>query len=178
LMCGDDVQACEALLDPKVRADGVVSVVANLAPRGMRKLVDKGLAGDASATRVLSDSLHPLFGLISVTAQEQEEELPAVGAFEPAGASAVPQRSRNPVPLKEALGQLGLSAVSCRAPLGAMGRAGRRAVADILSELDQRAPDLLTPLSRAFDMNPARPVRRTTGGLRQGAERELAGRLP
>ncbi len=131
LLCGDDPQARDSLLDPNIRAHGVCSVVSNLAPAAMRALVDHARAGEAVDARRVHDDLEALFDLISVTAVETVtvRGVPL----------SVPQRARNPVPLKEACHQLGLDVGVCRGPLDELGPRGRTQVANVITKLERRA---------------------------------------
>lgn len=142
ILCGDDMLLRDALMDPNVRANGGCAVSSNLAPAAMRALVDAGLAGDAVSARELHDALTPLFSMVGVTADEQ---LTVRG--EPL---RVPQRSRNPVPVKAALGMLGVMDSDCRAPLGALGEAGMDLVRDKLRLAHRRDPRIFEPLLRAL----------------------------
>jgi 4-hydroxy-tetrahydrodipicolinate synthase len=143
ILCGDDLLLRDALLDPNVRANGGCVVSSNLAPAAVRALVDACLAGDAIRARELHDALTPLFSMIGVTV---DEDLLVNGET-----LAVPQRSRNPVPIKAALALLGVVEPDCRSPLGALGRSGRAIVQDNLRLAHRRDERTLAPLMRAFD---------------------------
>jgi 4-hydroxy-tetrahydrodipicolinate synthase len=158
LLCGDDCQARDALVDPAIRAHGVCSVTSNLVPAVFRELVNHGRAGEGGKTSLLKESIEPLFDLMSFTTSE----LLDVGG-EP---RAVPQRVRNPVPLKAAMLALGLDLGGCRPPLDALGPNGREKVSRVLSQLKRRpGEDPLEPwLTRLI---PAGEV---------ALERELVGR--
>jgi 4-hydroxy-tetrahydrodipicolinate synthase len=142
ILCGDDAMLRDALIDPHILADGGISVLTNLAPAAMRELHDAGREGRAVRARELHDALLPLFGLVSVTA---EESLPVRGELR-----SVPQRSRNPVPLKTALALLGACDAAVRAPLGPMGPHGSERVAAVLELTSRRHPEFLAPLQRAL----------------------------
>ncbi|MHC4844751.1 MAG: dihydrodipicolinate synthase family protein [Planctomycetota bacterium] len=143
ILCGDDLLLRDALMDPNVRANGGCTVSSNLAPAAVRALVDAGLEGDAIRARELHDALTPLFSMVGVTADEEvivrDESL------------RVPQRSRNPVPVKAALALLGVMEPDCRAPLGPLGVAGMTVVRDNLRLAHRRDKHALEPLARAFD---------------------------
>jgi 4-hydroxy-tetrahydrodipicolinate synthase len=169
VLCGDDGMLRDALLDPHIRADGAIAVTTNLAPAAMRELLDAARAGRAARARELHEALALLFGLNSVTV---EEDLPVRGALR-----AVPQRSRNPVPLKSALAQLGACEAAVRAPLGPMGERGTERVASLLALTARRFPDLLAPLQRvlgagASPLHPLEAARRLAPDAPSG---ELAG---
>lgn len=160
LLCGDDPQARDALVDPSIRAHGVCSVVANLVPALMRRLVDHGLRGEAGPTRRLHEAVEPLFDLVCITASETVQ----VGE----DSLSVPQRARNPVPLKAAFQELGFDLGGCRPPLDQLGPRGRTQVLNVLTRLKRRpGEDPLAPLLERLVSEDAQDNRVD--------ERELAG---
>jgi 4-hydroxy-tetrahydrodipicolinate synthase len=149
LLVGDDGHLRDAMLDPSIRADGACSVASNLVPAAVRSLVDRCRAGEAAAARVLHDRLAGLFGLAAVNCEERV----TVGGR----VLAVPQRSRNPVPLKAALALLGLGEETCRPPLSVLGQNARTHVREVLRAELERQPSLLAPLAERFGLDlPAR----------------------
>ncbi len=159
LLCGDDHHARDALVDPTIRASGACSVVSNLAPGTMVRLVEAGLAREAAEARRLHDLLEPLFGLVSLTAAEKV----VVGGEE----FSVPQRARNPVPLKAAFGELGIDLGGCRPPLGPLGPRGRSDVGLKLAQVRRRpGDDPLAALLEAFveEASPDAEPRRELAG--------------
>lgn len=88
VLSGDDGTACRALL---AGADGVISVVSNLAPRAFRVLCDRARAGDTQAARALDAELLPLFDFTGVES--------------------------NPIPAKALLAELRLCVDALRLPL-------------------------------------------------------------
>jgi len=140
ILCGDDLHLRDAMIDPDIRAQGGCSVAANLAPRTMRALVDACAEGRAVHARELCEVLADLFGLTSLATVETVE----VG-----GRSLdVPQRVRNPVPLKAALEGLGVMSSACRPPLADLGSRGRALVAGMLRRTAERAPGIFDPIVR------------------------------
>ncbi len=155
ILCGDDLMLRDALLDPHIRADGAVASTTNLAPAAMRALYDAARAGRAAAARELHDALSLLFGLASITT---EEDLPVRGERR-----TVPQRSRNPVPLKAALSQLGACDAGVRAPLGPIGARGAERVSSALALTARRYPEWFVPLQQALVAADAAPHVAGTG---------------
>jgi 4-hydroxy-tetrahydrodipicolinate synthase len=145
LLCGDDVLLRDAMTDPHIRAEGGCVSTALLAPAALRALHDACLALDAVRARELHDALTLLYGLQSVTA---EESVTVGGA-----ALLVPQRARDPVPLKTALSMLGLAQPTFRAPLAPLGPNGAARVRTALRLTARRHPALLEPLLRNFDLD-------------------------
>ncbi|AGA91657.1 dihydrodipicolinate synthase [Thioflavicoccus mobilis 8321] len=88
LYSGDDATSCEFLLRG---GDGVISVTANVAPRGMRALCDAALSGDRAGAEALDARLDGLHRKLFVQA--------------------------NPIPVKWAMAALGLAPTGIRLPL-------------------------------------------------------------
>jgi hypothetical protein len=65
----------------------------------------------------------------------------------------VPQRAKNPVPVKAALGLLGVMPDAVRAPLGAIGPNGLARVRSVLRLTLRRHPELLQPLAQGFGLD-------------------------
>ena len=145
ILCADDALLRDAMIDPHIRVDGGSSLLANLAPAGLRALHDAAAALDAVAARGLHDGLLPLFGLASVTAEEPVE----LGGER----QLVPQRARGAVTLKTALAALGVLAPVWRAPLGPMGAAGAARVGAALRAAARSNAALLAPLATAFGLD-------------------------
>jgi len=145
LLCGDDALALDALLDPGIRADGVYSVVANVAPRAVRALVEAGRAARPADARRAHEALQELFAIITITVDERRR---VGGRF-----VNVPARSRNPVPIKAALAMLGLAEQTVRPPLAPLGPAGETRLRETLRRVALGRPELLAPLSRAHGVD-------------------------
>ncbi|MGQ0552955.1 MAG: dihydrodipicolinate synthase family protein [Planctomycetota bacterium] len=142
LLCGDDALLRDAMIDPHIRAHGGCTVTSNLAPTAMRALHDAAAALQAARARELHDSLQPLFELMGVTAEEQ--------ILLRGDVVKVPQRSKNPVPVKAALGLLSVMSGDVRAPLAAMGPASLARVREVLRLVERRQPSPLSALRAAF----------------------------
>jgi 4-hydroxy-tetrahydrodipicolinate synthase len=145
LLVGDDHMLYDALVDPAIRADGSCSFTANIVPSAMSALVMAGREGRVAPARQLHEKLELLFRLVSVTAEEAVEVNDQT--------LAVPQRSRNPLPIKTALGLLGIIDDVCRAPLMGMGPKGIAQVRSALRLTARRASDVLADVAHAFDVD-------------------------
>jgi 4-hydroxy-tetrahydrodipicolinate synthase len=88
LLSGDDATAAEFMLRG---GHGVISVTGNVAPRKMRRLCDAARAGDRAEAERIDSSLRPLHRDLFVES--------------------------NPIPVKWALGQMGLIGPGIRLPL-------------------------------------------------------------
>lgn len=145
LLCGDDQHLRNAMIDPAIRAHGGCSVVSNLVPAAMARLVAVCRDGQAVAARQLQDALAGLFGLVAVTTDELVEL--------DGSPVAVPQRARNPAPLKDLLLQMGVLETGCRPPLARLGLQGQRRVRELLAGLWRVAPEHLQPLGATFGVD-------------------------
>ncbi len=165
LLCGDDHLLRDATLDPNIRADGACSFSANLAPALVGRLADAGASGDAVAARTLHEQLHLLAGLVSVTTDESVDLPVGVPGAVPGAVTGavtgeargeqvdVPQRARNPVPVKTALSLLGLIAEEFRAPLAPMETGGVSRVRSALYLTQRRHPEVLEDLAHHFGID-------------------------
>jgi 4-hydroxy-tetrahydrodipicolinate synthase len=99
LLSGDDV-SCRQLI--AAGAQGVITVTGNVAPRLMRDMVELALAGDLDGARELDDRLAGLHTALFVES--------------------------NPIPVKWALGRLGLIGTGIRLPLVALADMHRETV--------------------------------------------------
>lgn len=99
LLSGDDA-SCRELI--AAGAQGVITVTGNVAPRLMREMVDRALAGDHDGARELDDRLAGLHTALFVES--------------------------NPIPVKWALGRLGLIGTGIRLPLVALADMHRETV--------------------------------------------------
>jgi 4-hydroxy-tetrahydrodipicolinate synthase len=99
LLSGDDA-SCRELI--AAGAQGVITVTGNVAPRLMRDMVELALAGDMDGARELDDRLAGLHTALFVES--------------------------NPIPVKWALGRLGLIGTGIRLPLVALADMHRETV--------------------------------------------------
>lgn len=112
LLSGDDARALTMVTDPQVRADGVVSVIANVAPHLVCRAMEAAEQGELAALERIRPSFDGLARLVSYQIDETSPEGP------------VSVKVRNPVPVKAAFSLLGADVGPCRPPLGRMGPAG------------------------------------------------------
>lgn len=158
LLCGDDGHLLEAVLDGEIRAQGGCSVASNLVPAAVVALLAAARAGQRELAATWNRRISAAYGLVAVSAPE-----PLVLAGQRVD---VPQKVRNPVPLKSALASLGLVGGPCRPPYDEPGPRAAALVRGVLDELRLAQPDLLAParaaLARASVQAPERVARRRT----------------
>ncbi|MGD8368586.1 MAG: 4-hydroxy-tetrahydrodipicolinate synthase [Desulfobacterales bacterium] len=141
ILSGDDAMTFEMMTDPKIGASGVISVVSNVVPGAVVKMVGHLIAGDrAAAEKVLGD-IKPLFGLVTVKNMEQT----------PFGEVEV--RARNPLAIKTLMAILGMPSGPCRRPLGKMSPGGLAKVVEAARAVQARNPDIFRPIAEFFGMD-------------------------
>lgn len=133
LLSGDDGRALAMIADPEIRADGVVSVVSNLAPELVRAGVEAARQGSPLPDGPRA-ALERLGGVVSFETLEQGPDGP------------IPSKSRNPLPIKAAFALLGASLGRCRPPLGRLGPAAFEHLSSTLSAVERSDPDALRPV--------------------------------
>ncbi len=143
VMSGDDNLTHEMMTDPQIRADGVISVISNVAPGGVARMTAAALAGDLAEARRLQDALAPLFDLVTVTV-ENERVLPD-GAK-----TTVRDKFRNPLAIKTMMAGLGMPAGPTRKPLGRMTRNAVERVRGALRQVRRDSPEILQPIADHF----------------------------
>lgn len=148
ILSGDDNLTCQIMLDPRIRAQGVVSVMSNVIPAAVVELVNAARRGDTAGADHLNVALAPLFDIVTVFAPD-ERILPA------AGRQTVKDKFRNPLPIKTLMTGLGLPAGPLRPPLGKMTRAGVEKVRAAVRTVWRDSPWVLEPLAEAYDINVA-----------------------
>ena len=143
IMSGDDNITHEMMTSPAIAADGVISVISNVAPAGVAKMVAAVLKGDLEAAEQLSAALAPLFDLVTVTV-ENERTLPSGEKV------MVKDKFRNPLAIKTLAAGLGMAAGCTRRPLGKMTRAGIAVVRDTARRVWQANPEILQPIESHY----------------------------
>lgn len=138
ILSGDDGMTFEMMTDPQVMASGVISVISNIAPRTVTDMVSKLNNGKIDEARVLKEALDPLFGLVTVTTQEETSH------------GTVACRARNPLGVKTLMSILGMPVGPCRQPLGKMSQNGLQKVLDAAKSVQQNNPEILQPLADYF----------------------------
>jgi 4-hydroxy-tetrahydrodipicolinate synthase len=149
ILSGDDARTTSLIIDPKTRAQGVVSVLSNVFPRTLAASVRSLRAGerlpDSLARRVRA--LAPLLSLVTVETQVETTR------------GLVRVRARNPVPVKTIMNILGMPAGPCRRPLGRLTPAALSHVLDALRRAHGESPALFDEIESAFHVSVAARLR-------------------
>ena len=141
ILSGDDGITLSMLTDSEILAQGVISVVSNIVPGPMVRLVRLHQEGKVAEAEALNAALSPLYGLVTVTTEEDT----------PLG--TVTCRARNPLAIKTLMALLGMPVGTCRPPLGKMSARGLSKVIDMVTTVQTNNPELLAPLAEFFDID-------------------------
>jgi len=146
ILSGDDDITYRIMTDPSIQAQGVISVVSNVAPKAVVDMVRSILSGDLATATAIRNALSPLFGIVTVKA-ESERRLPD-------GTSVMVQdRFRNPLGIKTVMAGLGMPAGPCRQPLGKMTQEGLQAVRNALRSVWRQNPEILLPIGKFYGVD-------------------------
>jgi 4-hydroxy-tetrahydrodipicolinate synthase len=141
ILSGDDAMTFEMMVDPQIKASGVISVASNVAPGAVAGMVQLLLKGNMSEAASLKKKLDPLFNLVTVKTMEKT----------PYG--EVVCRARNPLAYKVLMSILGMPSGMCRPPLGKMTKHGVEKVLEAARSVQRNAPEILEPLSEYFKVD-------------------------
>jgi 4-hydroxy-tetrahydrodipicolinate synthase len=141
ILSGDDEKTLTMMISPDIQANGVISVISNIAPRAVSDMVHYCLDGNEEAATVIVQALKPLFDLVTVKTQEQT----------PYG--SVICKARNPLACKTLMTVLGMPAGPCRQPLGKMTPNGLKTVLAAVRKVRASAPEILQPVADFFNVD-------------------------
>jgi 4-hydroxy-tetrahydrodipicolinate synthase len=138
ILSGDDGITFDMMTDAAIQGAGVISVVSNVAPSAVSRMVAHLRNGDTAAARGLNEDLAPLYGLVTVKTAEATPH------------GEVVCRARNPLAVKSLMSILGMPSGGCRRPLGKMTRKGIEIVLDAARTVHQRNPEIFRPAEAFF----------------------------
>ena len=141
ILSGDDGMTFEMMVDPQVKAAGVISVASNIVPGAVTAMVRLLADGNQEEAQKLQASLEPLFGLVTVK------------TMEPTPQGEVVCRARNPMGVKVLMSILGMPSGGCRRPLGKMTKNGLETVLDAARTVQSNNPELFKPIADFFDVD-------------------------
>lgn len=143
ILSGDDALVFDMMSDTSIGAAGVISVVSNIAPKAMTEMISALIDGDHARAETLKNAVAPLFGLVTVTTQEDTPH------------GQVDCRARNPLAVKMLMALLGMPSGPCRRPLGRMSRKGLDVVLSLARQVQTNAPEIFQPLADFFHIDVA-----------------------
>jgi 4-hydroxy-tetrahydrodipicolinate synthase len=151
ILSGDDDLTLTMMQDARIGASGVISVMSNLAPAAVSRMVAKQRSGDTATADGLCAALAPLFRLVGCKARS-ERQLPGGDRV------SVEDKFRNPLPVKTMMAGLGMQVGGCRRPLGRMTRPAIEQCREALRQVHKAAPEILNPIGEAFGVNVERRI--------------------
>jgi 4-hydroxy-tetrahydrodipicolinate synthase len=141
IFSGDDALVYDMMMDPKISACGSISVMANIIPKFMTKMVSLLNQKDMDGAMKIKSAITPLLDLVVVVTQEESE-------FGP-----VHCRARNPLPLKTLMQLLGMPSGPCRSPLGKMTPKGFQILLDATKTVQANTPEIFEPIASFFNVD-------------------------
>lgn len=146
ILSGDDDITCTMMTTPEIKADGVISVISNVAPAAVAKMVASILEGDLNTASRVRHALAPLFGIVTVKASSLRT-LPNGETVE------IEDRFRNPLAIKTLMNALGMPSGPSRQPLGKMTPEGVGVVRNAALQVWQNNPEVLSPIGQFFGVD-------------------------
>ncbi len=141
ILSGDDDKTYTMITTPEIASSGVISVISNITPRAIQKMVQAALNDRIPEAARLYAALQPLFDIVTVKTQEQT----------PYGLVAC--KARNPLACKTLMNVLGMPSGPCRRPLGRMTRNGLNIVLANARKVYESTPEILEPVADFFSVN-------------------------
>jgi 4-hydroxy-tetrahydrodipicolinate synthase len=145
ILSGDDDLTLTMMRDEEIRASGVISVIANIAPGAIGSMVRAQVAGDTEETERLTQALAPILRIVTCS-------VTAVRTLPNGQSVEITDKFRNPVPVKTMMAGLGMIASTKRPPLGRMSPTAVAQCRDALREVHTADPGILGPIEEAFDV--------------------------
>lgn len=141
ILSGDDDKTLALMADPSVLANGVISVVSNIAPKSVVRMVSAALSGRISEAQEVASALKPLFEAVTIKTEEQVR------------GGTVNVKARNPLPIKTLARLLGIPSGPCRRPLGRMTKAGLLQLIGKVEAVWTNSPEVLRPIESFFGVS-------------------------
>lgn len=146
IMSGDDDLTYPMMTNPAIRANGVISVMTNIIPGAIARMVKAVIAGDTEAAARVRDAIAPILGVVTVKV-DNERTLPNGEVVK------VSDRYRNPLAVKTIMAGLGMPSGPCRRPLGKMTMAGVDVVRAAVRTVWESNPEVLQPIADFYGVN-------------------------
>lgn len=141
ILSGDDDMTFAMMIDPGIKANGVISVISNIVPKAVQEMTTLLNEGKQAEADRLMLALSPLFKIVTVKTLEET----------PFG--TVPCRARNPLSTKTLMTILGMPVGPCRQPLGKMTKKGIEVVLNAGRTVWENNPEILKPVANFFDVD-------------------------
>jgi len=146
IMSGDDDITYSMMTDERIKASGVISVMSNVVPGAVERMVRLILAGNIEEATNLRDALSPIFAIVTVKVKN-ERRLPNGQTV------MVEDRYRNPLAVKTLMNGLGMPAGPTRRPLGMMTKTGVDVVRSAARQIWENNPELFEPIGDFYGVD-------------------------
>ena len=146
ILSGDDDLTFTLMTDPEIRANGVISVISNIFPGALVKMVNLIKSGDVAEAEKIKDKIAPLLCCVTVKAKNVRT-LPSGEKVETV------DRYRNPLPIKTLMSMLGLPAGACHKPLGTMSAEGVRILKDAAVAVWNNDKSVYDPMQSFYNID-------------------------
>ena len=141
ILSGDDGKTLQMMIEPEIKASGVISVASNIAPKAVQQMTQHLINGEIEQGKKLAEALQPLFDIVTVKTLEET----------PYG--TVMCKARNPLAVKTLMNILGMPSGTFRPPLGKMTEKGIQTVLKTGREVHKNTPEILEPIESFFGVN-------------------------
>lgn len=141
ILSGDDGMTYQMMVDPNIKASGVISVISNIAPKSVSEMVTLLASGKIAEGEKLQKKLDPLFSIVTVKTTEKTSY------------GDVTFRARNPLPVKTLMAILGMPGGICRQPLGKLTFNGLQVVLNAARKVHKESPEIFKPIAEYFGVN-------------------------
>ncbi len=141
ILSGDDGLTYDMMIDPEIKAGGVISVISNIAPKAVAQMTDALIQGNQSEAEKYKTALDPLFELVTVKTMEKT----------PYG--DVVCRARNPLAVKAVMTIFGMPSGGCRRPLGKLTRNALEKILETLRKVQTKNPEIFMPVENFFEVH-------------------------
>lgn len=141
ILSGDDGITYQMMVNPQIKAGGVISVASNVVPGAVVEMVSLLEQDNQTQARRLLSKIEPLFNLVTVKTKEKT----CYGD--------VVFRARNPLAVKTLMAILGMPSGGCRRPLGKMTKKGLDTVLETARKIQTDSPDIFQPVADFFGVD-------------------------
>ncbi|MFC1716242.1 4-hydroxy-tetrahydrodipicolinate synthase [Candidatus Poribacteria bacterium] len=141
ILSGDDGKTLTMMIEPEIKASGVISVASNIAPGAVQRMTEHLNKGEIEEGKKLAEALQPLFDIITVKTSEGT----------PYG--EVICKARNPLATKTLMNILGMPSGALRPPMGKMTKKGIAVVLEAGRAVHRNNPEILKPVADCFGVN-------------------------
>ncbi|RKY02831.1 MAG: 4-hydroxy-tetrahydrodipicolinate synthase [Spirochaetes bacterium] len=146
ILSGDDDITFKIMKDPDIKASGVISVISNVAPGAVSRMVNLMLEGKTEEAKKLEEKLKPLFSIVTVKAKSKRKLSDGTEV-------EVIDKYRNPLAIKTVMNALGMPAGFPRMPIGKMQKEGIQVVKDALFKVWRESPEILEPVGKFYNVD-------------------------